>query len=78
MSIKRLAAVLWGLTLFGPAAAAGEVRGEPMTCLGACRVDYGSCLMEAKNLEPTAADARRAECGHAYLRCSVKCKASAP
>jgi hypothetical protein len=49
-------------------------HGETMTCLGACRVEYGACLLAAKDMEPDKAQEHRAECGHEYLRCSLKCK----
>jgi hypothetical protein len=55
-----------------------EARGEPMSCLGACRVDYGACLMETKGDPSVGVDARRAECGRAYLLCSAKCKEGTP
>ena len=56
----------------------GEVRAETMTCLGACRVEYGACLMEAKNMDPEPAAEHRAECGKGYLRCAKKCKQATP
>jgi|HubBroStandDraft_2_1064218.scaffolds.fasta_scaffold686763_2 hypothetical protein len=56
----------------------GAAHAETMTCLGACRVEYGACLMEAKDMDPPAASAHRTECGKGYLRCSKKCKEATP
>ena len=56
----------------------GAVHAETMTCLGACRVEYGACLMDAKNMDSAAAEAHRTECGKGYLRCSKKCKEASP
>ena len=64
--------------LVGWALGGREVHAETMTCLGACRVEYGACLMEAKNMDPAAADAHRTECGKGYLRCSKRCKEATP
>ena len=55
-----------------------EVHAETMTCLGACRVEYGACLMEAKGMDPDAAQAHREDCGKGYLRCAKKCKQATP
>jgi hypothetical protein len=62
-----------GLTILG-GLEGREARAEAMTCVGTCRVEYGACLMAAKELDPVAAGAHRTECGHTYLRCAMKCK----
>ncbi len=55
-----------------------DVHAETMTCLGACRVEYGACLMEAKSMDPEPAAEHRVECGKGYLRCAKKCKQGTP
>jgi hypothetical protein len=51
-----------------------EARGEDISCIGSCRIDYGSCLMGSQGDTP-ADQERRAECGRAYVKCAAKCRA---
>jgi hypothetical protein len=75
MSTKRaLVSILFCTGIFTAALPSGLAQGEPMTCLGACRVDYGTCLIAAKTDAPLAAEVHRADCGRAYVRCSTQCK----
>jgi hypothetical protein len=52
-----------------------DAAGEDMTCLGWCRTDYGACLMSSKGDTPEA-QAKRTECGRAYVKCAASCRAA--
>ena len=51
-----------------------DALGRDGTCLGSCRIDYGTCVMNAQGEAPEA-QARRTECGRAYVQCAAKCRA---
>jgi hypothetical protein len=50
-----------------------EAAAEDVSCVGSCRTEYGACLMSAKGDTPEA-QAKRTECGRAYVKCAAKCR----
>jgi hypothetical protein len=74
--VKRAATFLVASLALAVGFGARDARGEHMTCLGSCRTDYGICLRDAKNADPSEVEAQRAACGRAYVQCSTKCHAA--